>query len=104
MTYRSLIVEEHETRESATAVFVAGGHYKIFALLNAFTWPSPAWAFARDNDLSTDYVDNCWLRVALDAHTLRGFLALGAKTELNIGELIDRVENGHWYVINEEEF
>jgi hypothetical protein len=51
MTYRSIIVEEHPTRESATAPYVVGGPTKLgcsrFCSLNAYTWPVSASAYAR---------------------------------------------------------
>lgn len=104
MTFRSLFIEEHDDRDSAVAAYVTGAAYRVFGRLDAYGWSNPAWAFAREHGLAVDYVDNAWLRVAVDAAMLRGFLQGGAESDAGAVELIGRVADGRWYVINEEEF
>lgn len=106
MTFRSLYVEEHPDRASATAPYDIGsaGAAPLFCFLDAYTWPASALAFAREHDLHTDYVDNCWLLVAVDATMLRAFLQTGVGADPNVPNIIARVRDHHWYVINEEEF
>ncbi len=63
-----------------------------------------ALAFAREHELHTDYVDNCWALVALDAKMLRKFLNTGCNRDSDVPGILDRVNDDYWYVINEEEF
>ena len=106
MTYRSLFVEEHPDQASATAPHdtMAGRNARLFCTLNAYTWPQSAWAFARELSLHTDYVDNCWLLVALDGPMLTQFLRAGQTSDPNVLDVLARVKVDGWYVINEEEF
>ncbi|MBA3510460.1 hypothetical protein [Sphingomonas sp.] len=107
MTYQSLFVEEHPNRDSATARCGDGGPQTdapVFCWLEARAWPASALVFAREHNLHTGYVDNCWLLVALDAQTLREFLNAGREVDGNVPAILDRVNDHHWYVINEEEF
>lgn len=104
MTYKSLTIEEHSDQQSATAAYRNNGDYKRFASLNAFTWPGSAWSFAQDNNLAVDYVDNCWLRVAVNAQGLREFLGIGGGNHPEAFGALEKVCDGYWYVINEEEF
>ena len=55
------------------------------------------------HDLPIDYVDNCWLRVAMDSTLLRLFLRSGPASDL-VARLLDKVDDRKWYVVNEEEF
>lgn len=104
MTYQSLTIEEHSNQRTATAAYRYDGEYKAFASLNAFTWPGSALSFAEDNDLAVDYVDNCWLRVAMNAENMRKFLSVGAECHPEAFGTIEKVCDDCWYVINEEEF
>jgi hypothetical protein len=108
MTYRSLFVDEHPSRESATAPYVIGAPFSPgvsrFCSLNAYTWPVSAEAFAREHDLHTDYVDNCWVLIALDATLLRAFLGSGSDVDPCVHSIIARTDDDRWYVITEEEF
>ena len=104
MTYRSLFVEEHPSRESATAPYELGRDAPLFCRLNPYTWPISALIFAREHQLHTDYVDNCWVLVAVDATMLRSFLGAGAGGDADVQSTIARVNDNRWYVINEEEF
>lgn len=104
MTYRSLVIEEHPDRQSAARTYVAGENAPKFCTLNAYTWPAPAWKFAEENKLEVSSVNNCWLRLPIDGPSLRLFLAKGVGSNPEVGELLDRVNDAHWYVINDEEF
>lgn len=73
MTQRSLVIEEHPDRQSAARTYVPGENAPKFCTLNAYTWPAPAWKFAEENKLEVSYVDNCWLRLAIDGPLLRLF-------------------------------
>ena len=107
MTFRSLYVEEHPSRTSATRPYDRATHKfgaPLFRSLDAHTWPTSARAFAREHQLHTDYVDNCWLLVAVDAPMLRRFLRTGETSDPHVSVIIEQVKDDHWYVINEEEF
>jgi len=106
MTYRSLFVEEHPNRVSATIPHdtKVGRNAPLFCWLDTDTWPISALAFAEEHNLHIDYVDNCWLLVALDAATLKQFLRAGQSSDSNVAAILERVKDEHWYVINEEEF
>lgn len=101
MTFTSFFIEDHPDRESALAPFRSGADYRLFPLLQSISMPS-VWATAREHALPVDYVDNCWMRVAVDADMLRLFL--GTNGDPNAAQAIERVEDDHWYVLNEEEF
>jgi len=104
MTYRSLYVQEHPDEASATAPYLFANQAPVFCWLNAQTWPAPAWAFAREHDLHVDYVDNCWMLVALNGSMLKRFLRAGQAADPNVSAILERVQEDRWYVINEEEF
>jgi len=107
MTFRSLFVEEHPSQASATTPYVdwaSKPDVPLFCSLNAYTWPTSAWGFAREHNLHMDYVDNCWLLVAVDAEMLRKFLNAGRTEDADVPGILERVTDDHWYVINEEEF
>ena len=106
MTYRSLFIEEHPDRASATILYDSKlkRGAPLFCFLNAQTWPTSALAFAEEHELHVDYVDNCWLLVALDAAKLRLFLSGGQASDPNVAAILERVKDDHWYVVNEEEF
>ena len=104
MTYRSLIIEEHLDAASASALYTVGANGRRFGSLNAYTWTLSAAAFAKTHNLATDYVDNCWARVALPAALLKAFLEQGRAGDPDSHRLVDRIVEGRWFVINEEEF
>ena len=106
MTYRSLFVEEYPSGVSATIPHdtKVGRNASLFCWLDADTWPISALAFGQANKLHIDYVDNCWLLVALDAAMLKRFLSAGQTSDPNVSGILERVKDDHWYVINEEEF
>lgn len=106
MTYRSLFVEECPDRASATLPYdiLLPFNRPVLCFLDARAWPISALTLARDYDLHTDYVDNCWLLVAVDAAMLRQFLHAGEAVDPNVPNILKRIKDDHWYVINEEEF
>jgi len=82
MTFRSLFVQEYPDKASATMPYSSSNpQVPVFCSLNAYTWPAPAWAFAREHKQHVDYVDNCWLLVALDGSMLKHFLRGGARAD-----------------------
>ncbi len=101
MTFMSLFVEKHETRAAAMTPHVPGADYAILGSLNAYTWPVSLKAFADENGLAIEWVDNCWTRVCVDASQLRAFLTAG-KDERST--MPGKIEDSGWFVINEEEF
>lgn len=103
MTFMSLFVEQHDTEASAREAHVTGREYAVCGSLDARSWTSPVSSFAAAHDLPIDYVDNSWLRVAMDATTLRQFLNSGPASD-PVASLLDRVDDRKWYVVNEEEF
>ena len=106
MTFRSLFVEEHPDRASATSPYdiMAKRDAPLFCSLNAYTWPMSAAYFASEHELHTDYVDNCWLLVAMDGTMLKRFLRTGEEADRDVPVILERVKDDHWYVVNEEEF
>lgn len=106
MTYRSLFVQECPDRASATAPYVrmSPPNRPLFCFLDAHAWPISASTFAHERNLHTDYVDNCWLLVAVDAVRLRTFLRTGEAVDPNVPDILTRIKDDRWYVINEEEF
>ena len=104
MTFRSLTVEAHSDRESAHAPFAFGIEGTLIASLNAYTFPKSAVVYAKEQGLNIDYVDNCWACVAMDGLTLKGFLAFGRDTELDLELLTAKIDEAGWYVVTEEEF
>lgn len=104
LTFRSLFIEEHATRESALTPYVTGGAYMVIAWLNAVTWRANSVVFAREGGFPIDYVDNCWSRVAFSGTDLRHFLQMGAAGDPAAARLLKFLGDQKWYVINEEEF
>ncbi len=106
MTYRSLFIQEHPNEASATTPYdtMSKRDAPLLCFLDADTWPISALGFAHENELHIDYVDNCWLLVALDAAMLKRFLRAGQASDFNVAAILERVKNDHWYVINDEEF
>lgn len=104
LTYQSLTIEEHADEDSAVAAYSLDAARPTFCSLNAYTWPRSAWAFARDKNLPVSCVDNCWIRIAVDAPRLRDFLNTGILADPSVKELFGRIREDRWYVINEEEF
>ena len=102
MTFRSLFIEQHESRESATAAFAPGQDNQLFGWLNDAA--GTLWSFAKSNNLEPNYVDNCWMRVVVDADGLRSFLELSLSHAPRAEELLTLVPDGKWFVINDEEF
>lgn len=100
MTYRTLFVVEYPDRESATAPYdrEAANQAPIFFLDADKSWGSAHW-FAKERNLPVDYVDNCWLLVPVNATLAREFLSMADRADL-----IERIDDERWYVINEEEF
>jgi hypothetical protein len=104
LTFRSLWVEGHTSRESAEAPYrLESPHDQLFTL-NAFTFPKSLAVFARDSGLILSYVDNAWLRVSMKGSALKQFITLGLATEVKLTERLAVVDTDHWYVVNEEEF
>ena len=104
MTFRSLTVEAPSDRESAHAPFALGMEGTLIASLNTYTFPKSAVVYAKEHGLHIDYIDNCWACVAIDGLTLKGFLAFGRDTELDLELLTDKIDEAGWYVVTEEEF
>lgn len=104
MTYRSLHIEQHVSRESALAPYVIGSEYTPFGSLNAWSFPISAEAWARKHDHAISYVDNAWARIAVDGQAFLQFLVFGSATEPDYAALIAAIDDGLWYVINEEDF
>lgn len=102
MTFRSMFIEQYASRESATAPFASGQDHELFGRLNDAA--GTLWSFAKSNKLEPDYVDNCWMRVAVDAAGLRRFLELSLARAPRASELLMLVPDGKWFVINDEEF
>lgn len=102
MPFRSLFIEQYESRESATAPFASGNDDQLFGRLNDAA--GTLWSFAKSNKLEPDYVDNCWMRVAVDAAGLRRFLELSLPRAPRAAELLTLVPDDKWFVINDEEF
>ena len=101
LTFTSFFIEDHSNRESALEPHRHGADYRLFPLVQSIDLPT-VWATAREHALPVDYVDNCWIRVAVDAPMLRRFLA--AKGDPKAAQAIARIEDDHWYVLNEEEY
>jgi len=53
--------------------------------------------------LHVDYVDNCWILVALDGSMLQRFLHAGQAADPMSRLFLGRVEEDRWYVINQED-
>ncbi len=104
MTYRSLSIESHASCESAHAPYVLGVNLPAIISLNAYTFPKRATQFAKEKGLDIFYVDNAWLRIAIDGLLLKEFLAHGSLTEPSYAEYIAKIGDDCWYVIREEEF
>jgi hypothetical protein len=104
LTFHSLTIERHPSRESAQAPFGAGESYGRLQSLNAFTFPKPLWAFAKEQGLDVSHVDNAWVRVAMDGHVLKQFMAYGDQTERDLEGQIALVDDHESFVVNEEEF
>ena len=102
LTFRSLFIEEHATRESAVVPYVTGEDYKVVAWLNAETWRANGVSYPHGSPM--DYVDNCWSRVAVSGTGLREFLQMGAASDPAAARLLKSLSDQKWYVINEEEF
>lgn len=100
MTYKSLFIQEYPDRESATGPYDrdAANQAPTFFLDARNLWGS-AGRFAQERNLPVDYVDNCWLLVPVSAALAREFLSMSDRADL-----VDRIQDEHWYVINEEEF
>ena len=103
MTFMSLFVEQHDTEASAQEAHVTGRNYSVCSSLDAYSSTASVSSFAATHDLPIDYVDNCWLRVAMDSTLLRLFLHGGPGSD-QVARLLDRVDDRKWYVVNEEEF
>ncbi len=101
MTFRSTFVEIHSSRDSAVEPYCRSD-VPLLKLMDSLTWGSLA-SFAGKHCLHVEYVDNCWIRVAVDNVQLSKFLtnAAGLKDE---SQLATEVPLGKWFVINEEEF
>lgn len=104
MTFRSLWVEigskggkaeDRPCDESACAVLFS---------LNAFTFPGSLGVFAEQKGVMQTYVDNAWLRVAMDGAALKEFVALGEATEIELHRKADLIDDAHWYLVSDEEF
>lgn len=104
LTFRSLFIEEHLSRESAVKPYQTGGEYFIVARLNAYTWPASSGANAGGPSLPIEYVDNCWTRIAMSGTDVRAFLRLGSHVDQDAARLLMIVDDQKWYVLNEEEF
>lgn len=104
MTFRSLFLEEHNDEGSARKTYDPRASSSVAVDLNAYTWPNSALAFAELHDLPVDYVDNAWLRVVVSAPMARRFLESGTPDKQEAHNLVDRIRDGCWYVVNEEEF
>lgn len=104
MTYKSLIIESHSSRESAHAPYVVGVNQPAIISLNAYSFPKSATRFAKEKGLDIFYVDNAWLRTAIDGRLLKEFLAHGTATEPSYAEYIAKIDDDRWYVIQEEEY
>ena len=103
MTFMSLLVEQHDTEASAREAHVTAREYAVCGSLDAWSWTASVSSFAATHGLPIDYVDNCWLRVAMDSTLLRLFLHSGPASD-QVTRLLDRVDDRKWYVVNEEEF
>jgi hypothetical protein len=104
LTFRSLTIESHPSLESAQAHEGGGKSYENLQSLNAYTFPKPLRAFAEEHRLDIFYVDNAWIRVAMNGRLLKQFMAFGHETEIDLAGQMDRVRDEGWYVVNEEEF
>jgi hypothetical protein len=62
------------------------------------------WAFAKEQGLDVSYVDNAWIRVAMEGRVLKQFMAHGEQTERDLQSQIAHVDDHEWFVVNEEEF
>ena len=76
----------------------------MVAWLNAETWRANSVVLARERGLPTDYIDNCWSRVAVNGADLRHFLQIGAADDPAAARLLKSLDDQKWYVVNEEEF
>ncbi|MFZ4689315.1 MAG: hypothetical protein ACOYLS_08760 [Polymorphobacter sp.] len=72
--------------------------------LNGWTWHHSVARFARENALPADYIDNCWVRVAMNADQLTQFLTQDEASAIEAADLIEKVRPDLWYVVSEEEF
>ncbi|MEO5938317.1 MAG: hypothetical protein ABIQ43_04835 [Sphingomonas sp.] len=104
MTFRSLTIEKHHSQAEATKAYSFEHKPNFLGSLNAYAWPASAVGFANACDLPIDYVDNCWVRVAVNGASLREFLQLGRAVDPAASEMPNNLNDDDWYVIQEEEF
>jgi len=104
MTFRSLSIASHESRLSAHETFGATNSSSHLFSLNAYTFPASAVVFAKEHELTIDYVDNAWARIAMDGKLLKQFLAYGAETEPDLEMCLAKIQDDKWYLVSEEEF
>jgi hypothetical protein len=102
MTYRSMFIEQYDSRESANAPFAAPISHRVIARLDDAA--GTLWSFAKVNGLEPDHVDNCWMRVAVDGGQLRTFLTFVLPHVPHPADLATRIKDDQWFVINDEEF
>lgn len=102
MTFRSMFIEQYASRESATAPFASEQDHELFGRLDDAA--GSLWGYAKANNLEPDYVDNCWMRVAVDAAGLRRFLEYALPHVPHPKNLLELIEDDKWFVINDEEF
>ena len=74
----------------------------LLKLMDSLRWGSLG-GFAAERGLHVEYVDNCWIRVAVDSGQLREFLTHAARLD-DAAQLATVVPPKRWFVINEEEF
>lgn len=104
VTYRSLFIEEHASQAEAEEIYRRDRDVVIFGSLDAYGWKYPVARFAREQGLPDDYIDNCWVRVAMDAGTLTRFLQQDTEPSVKAIALLSKIKAGSWYVVSEEEF
>jgi thioesterase domain-containing protein len=104
MTYRSLFIEEHASQAAAEDVYRRDREVVVLGSLDAYRWHHPVERFARENDLPADYIDNCWVRVALGASALARFLQQDDEPPAAAVAMLGKIKAEAWYVVSEEEF
>jgi hypothetical protein len=97
-----MFIEQHDSRQSAIAPLASESDHTVIARLDDAA--GTLWSFAKANGLEPDYVDNCWMRVAVDAGQLRTFLTFVLPYVPHPADLLTRIRDDQWFVINDEEF
>lgn len=96
--------EAHVSQQEAERAYTRGRDVVILGALDADRWNHPVARFAREQALAADYIDNCWVRVAMNADQLRRFLLQPDTPPPEAVALLSRLRDDRWYVVSEEEF